>query len=75
MIFRSTQKDKHHMSTEIQLTPELAGQQTALSIRVASIVVTNDEQRAYAEEVVRDIKAVRKAIESFYEPFASRAHA
>lgn len=63
------------MSTEIQLTPELAGQQTALETRVNAIVVTNDEQRTYAEEVVRDIKAVRKAIESFYEPFASRAHA
>lgn len=63
------------MTTEIQLTPELAGQQTALETRVGNIVVTNDAQRSYAEEVIRDIKAVRKAIESFYEPFASRAHA
>lgn len=63
------------MSTEIQLTPELAGQQTALELRVNAIVVTNDEERTDAENTIRDIKAVRKAIESFFEPFASRAHA
>lgn len=57
------------------LSDEVLSQQGDLEIRVSSLVVTSDEQRAEAEDTIRDIKALRKSIEDFFDPMVKSAHA
>lgn len=57
------------------LSPQVLSEQTALQTRVASLVVTNDNERTYAEDSIRDIKALRKSIEDYFKPMVEAAHA